>query len=41
MREEEFFSFIATFLSHTPRGEWIQTRLGFLFPSHMTKTDYP
>ena len=41
MREEEFFSFIATFLSHTPRGEWIQTRLGFLFPSHMTKNDYP
>ena len=24
-----------------PRGEWIQTRFGFLFPSHIAKTDYP
>ena len=33
--------FIATFLSHTQRGEWIQPCFGFLFLSHMTKTNYP
>ena len=33
--------FIATFLSHTQGGEWIQPCFGFLFLFHMTKTNYP
>lgn len=40
MCEKEFFFHHNVPFTY-PKGEWIQTCFGFLFPSHMTKTDYP